>query len=352
MSKEKQLQVYNPKTAPKNINQPYSLTRQLQSFDYSIHELRIVFRILEMIKKHQFTDQGAQLELDNRVQFQYPVSAFMVDGHKNHDKVREAIKNLRDKSIAQDVVMEIYEKGVKKSIPGEKFSALIEDPIYAKNNSYVQFHISSDWFHFLTDLVHGYTPYVSNIAFQCSRLETVKFYQFISHWFKQGGRTLKMNSFKKEFGIPKTYNVSKIESRILRPIKQELDRLSDKSFNYTILYTDGTARDPQRPIRGKTVDKITISFYQNHKNTKTYSLDSFEHKETNKWLLKIKPRYKLTEEEKVMLYGTIRYHGYLYVSNLEVDNRKSLKKFEGREFLDALNKIIRKEKTERGNKGF
>lgn len=347
MSKKSSIQVYNPKAAPQNIQQPYSLTQQLQNFKYSIHEMRVVFRILEMLKKNQNLDVGHQLDMDNKILFQFPVKAFMVEGHKNYDDVRMAIKKLRDKSISADVIMEIYEDGKYISVPGEKFMALIEDPVYAKNNSYVQFKVSADWFAYLTDLSRGYTKFASNIAFQCSKVESVKFYQYINHWFKQKGLTLKMHNFKKEFGIPKNYNISKIEKRILIPIKNELDILSDKSFNYTFFYTDGTARDPKRPIRGKVVDKITMSFYYNHKNTKTYSLDEFEHKETQKWLAKIKPRYKLSEEHILMLYGLVRAHGYTYLTQIEIDERKSLKAHEGRAFLDALSKIVILQKSEK-----
>jgi len=341
------IQVYNPNAAPQNIQQPYSLTKQLQNFDVSIHEMRVVLRILEMLKKNQNIDVGHQLDMENKILFQFPVKAFMVEGHKNYDDVRIAIKKLRDRSISADVVMEVYEDGLLKSIPGEKFMALIEDPIYAKNNSYVQFKVSADWFKFLTDLSRGYTKYASNIAFQCSKVESVKFYQYINHWFAQKGITLKMHNFKKEFGIPKNYNISKIEKRILMPIKSELDILSDKSFNYTFYYTDGTARDPKKAIRGKVVEKITMSFYQNHKNTNTYSLDKFEHKETNKWIAKITPRYKLTEENTLMLYGLVRKWGYTYLTQIEIEERKKLKAFQGREFLDNLGKIVFQQKHEK-----
>ena len=47
-------------TLPKTVQQPYVLT---ESFDFNIHEARILIRVLQQIKKHQFIQMGTQSKL-------------------------------------------------------------------------------------------------------------------------------------------------------------------------------------------------------------------------------------------------------------------------------------------------
>ena len=339
MSK-KQVSVYNPKEAPANIQQPYSFTRQLLGFEYNIHELRILFRILELIKTHQIRNKGVQIDIDNNVTLQFPVQAFMVPGHKNNGEIRSALIALREKTISKEVLMEVFSDGETKTVKAEQFLGLIEKPTYTYNNSFVELKLNDSWFSYLSDLTKGYTQFASNIAFNCSSTETVKLYQFINHWFKNKGKTLKISSFKKEFNIGKGYSISKIVDRFLEPSKNELDRIGDRSFNYVFFYSDGNTRDPKNPIKGKIVSKITFTFYTNTKNVDKFALSDFDHKEATKWLKRIKPRYNLTNIEVSMLYGTIQRHSYAYIFSLEKDYRKILKKLEGMEILSELSKFI------------
>lgn len=337
------MKVYNPKDAPTNIQQPYAFTEQLLSFDFNIYELRVLFRILELIKVNQKHNISVQIDIENNIELLFPVSVFMIPGHKNNDDIRSAIKSLREKSITNISTIEVEIDGVLETLSADQFLGVIENPKWAHNNSFVSLKLNEAWYRFLGDLSRGYTQYLSSVAFSCSSPETVKIYQFVNQWFKSKGKTLKLTNFKKEFNIPKSYTISRIVERFLDPAKKELDTIADRSFNYTLFYDDGSIRDPKNPIRGKRTNKITFVFYNNHKNKKLYELSDYDHREAQKWMKQIQRRYSLSEINIKILYTLIKRYSLPYFITSEKEARNHLKSFKGDDFINKLAAIVRKE---------
>ncbi len=336
---------YYPAKVPKNIQQPYSLTQQLLSFNFDIYEWRIILRVLQLIKEHQNRDSGIQLDFENNVELIFPVSAFMKDGHKNHSHIRKALKKLREKTISKEIVMEVEIDGVLQKVDAEQFVGIIEQPAYAHNNSFIKLKLSDMWYLYLSDLSRGYTQFAANIAFECTTPNTVKMYLFINQWFKSKGKTLKIGNFKREFNIPSSYSTNKIIHRFLEPVKKELDLTGDRSFNYKIYYTDESEYDQDKPIGGKRAGKVVFVFYNNIKNKQYYELSTPEHTAAQKWLPRLAKRYKLSEEDTKVLYAIIRNYGYGYMFGIEKDKREYLKEFSGRVFCDRFADFARKEKS-------
>ncbi|GET29405.1 hypothetical protein [Prolixibacter sp. SD074] len=86
----------------------------------------------------------------------------------------------------------------------------------------------------------------------------------MSHWFDKKVTSLSFDKFIEDFEIPKDYNISKIEKRILHPVRDELNKLSEKSFNWKIHYSNGTERgfnEAKPEGRGIKPVKITFVFY-------------------------------------------------------------------------------------------
>ena len=298
---------YKKETSPKNILQPYSFTRQLLSFDFNITEMRILFRIFGMIKSVQkLPNSGYQIDIEQNVTLLFPVSAFMLPGHKNHNDIRQAAKSLREKTVERAVKMEVEIDGIIEQLDADEFFGVIESFTYAHNNSFMSLKVKEAWFRYLSDVSGGYTTYLANVAFNCSSTETVKMYMFINHWFKSKGKTLKMANFRTEFNIPDSYNISKIVSRILDPCRAELDSIADRSFNYTLYLANGEKRDPNNPKKGFRVDKIIFTFYTNHKNKSFYELSDHEHIEVQKWLKRITKRYSLETGTEQILYASVQ----------------------------------------------
>ena len=334
-------QLYNSKEAPKNIQQPYSFTEQMLSFNFSIYELRIIFRILEQIKMFQKRNKNVQIDIDNNVELLFPVSAFMLPNNKNNNDIKQAMIGLREKTITHQSYMEVEIDGVLEKLPADQFLGMIESPKWAHNNSFVSFKLNETWFRYLNDLSRGYTQYLSSVGFNCSSPEIVKMYSFINHWFKFEGKILKWTNFKKEFNIALSYNTHKIIHRFLIPAKKELDSIADRSFNYTIYYQDGSIYDVKKPVKGKRVDKISFAFYNNNKNKKFYELSDFEHIEAEKWIKKITYRHKLTETNVKILYSLIQRYSLPYFVATEVEHRKTLKQLKEDAFINAIAAIIR-----------
>ncbi|MEM9363611.1 MAG: replication initiation protein [Bacteroidota bacterium] len=340
------LRHYDPKKIPQNVQQPYSLTAQLKKFDLNMYEFRVVVRILEQIKVDQIRNkQGLQLDFENNIEMTFPVQAFMIDGHRNYADIKHALISLREKTISRNVKFEVMVDNVLVQMDGEQFVGVIEQPVYAHNNSFVKLRLSEVWYKYLRDLTRGYTQYISNVAFNCSSMTAVHFYQYINHWFKKGGREEKWAKFRNDFDIPESYSTSKIISRLLEPTKAELDMMADRSFNYSLFYTDGSKYDPKKPIRGKRIGSIKFKFYNNTKNKKYYELSDYEHRQAEKWCKQLKSRYDLSDENIAIFYTLLKKYGYTPLWELEKERRKHLMKFTGREFIDEIGKIIRKERT-------
>jgi len=263
--------LFKEKEVPKNVQQPYSFTEQLLSFNFNIYELRILFRILQLLKVSQKHKVQHQIDIHNNIELLFPVKSFMIEGHKNNDDIRNALISLREKTVKNASTITVEIDGELQELAADQFVGVIDNPKWAHNNSLVSLKLNEAWYRYLIDVSRGYTQYLVDVAFQCSSPEIVKMYQFINQWFKKG-KTLKITNFKKEFSVHPKYNTSKIIDRLLDPAKKELDAISDRSFNYALFYTDGSKRDPNNPIKGKRVDKITFAFYNNHKNKKLYEL--------------------------------------------------------------------------------
>lgn len=338
------VRVYNEKEAPKNVQQPYTFTEQLLRYNFNIYELRVLFRILQLIKTHQKHNIAVQLDIENNVTLLFPVSAFIIPGHKNNDDIRAAIISLREKTITKLSHIEVEINGEIEKLPADEFLGIIENPKWAHNNSYVSFRLNEAWFRYLSDLSRGYTQYMVSVAFNCSNPEAVKMYQFINNWYAQKGKVLSIANFRKEFNIPRSYNISKICTRILDAAKKELDTISDRSFNYTLYYENGEVRNPKEPIKGRRVSKIAMAFYSNHKNIKKYPLSEHEHELAQKWLKRMKSKYKLEELHVKILYSLIQRYSLAYFSTQEIEHRKKiLNGLNGSEFVDKLASIVRKQ---------
>lgn len=324
---------------PKNVQQPYALTRQLLKFKYTIHEWRVLLRILQLLKHQQTLDHAVQIEVDNTIRFTFPVKSFMVIGHKNHGEVKKALLSLREKSVETLSHIEVNTGKGREFLEATEFSGIIERPKWSHNNSMVEFSLNENWYRFLVDLSKGYTQYLAEVAFLCSSPESVKFYQYINHWWDKKGLTLKISTFKKEFDISDSYRTQHIVDRFLDPIKEELDRISDRSFNYSLIYADGTERTG-KGIRGKSVSKITLKFYSTSKAEKLNA--DFSHERTEAFINEINRRYTLDKDSRGILYTLIKTYSVNHFRAAERDNRVVLKGLKNKDFISKLTEYVRK----------
>ena len=315
---------------PKSVSQPYMLTR---NFNFNIHEARILIRVLQQIKQHQFIQLGSQIDLDNNVVMRFRPKDLTVGNDLN--LVYKALSTIRKKEI----VLHGTSSDGGKDVETRTITGIINEATYAVNNSFVDIKINADWFKLLVDLSRGYTPYLSNVGFQTGNKHHLIIYQYICHWFKKGsleGMKLSEKQIREHFKIKDKYNdLRKIVTRILEPCKKELDTFSDKSFNFTLnRVTPGATRG-----RGAKIESITFKFYETNKVSKNVA---YEPKRTAVKISEFKRMYGLSSQDEAMLGGLAKKYDLSYLSALEYENRQYLLKQD--DFIQAFHKLIMKRK--------
>lgn len=331
--------IINKESLPKIVRHPYSFTKQFQQLEFDINELRVVVRILQVVKSIQQLDKPIQVDLNNNVELLFKVRDLMIDRSKNYHRVYDALKTLREKTMTNnDTFIQVGEE----KIEAVQMFGFIESPSFSKNNSIVSIKLKGYWFKYLLDLSKGYTQYLAESVFLFSNPYSPKFYFIISHWFDKKGMSFSYDLFINEFEIPLNYSTSKIEERILIPVRKELDKHADKSFNWKFIYLDGTElHAEQKKRKGARPKSISMVFYAN-KDKAPKKLNAFEHAEAQIALDKFKRNYKLDEEECKILYGLFRTYSLETYISVEKELKSRWKGLSGMDFLNKISLEVRK----------
>lgn len=313
-------------TLPKTVQQPYVLT---ESFDFNIHEARILIRVLQQIKKHQFIQMGTQIDMDNNVVMRFRPKDLTVGNDLK--LVYKSLSTIRKKEIV--VKGTTTDEG--QEVETRTITGIINEATYSTNNSFVDIKINADWYKVLVDLSKGYTPYLSNVGFQTGNKHHLVIYQYICQWYKKGeieGKTLTEAQIRENFKIADKYNdLRKIVQRVIEPCKNELDKFADKSFNYSLV------RANPKATRGKgaKIVKIIFKFYE----TQTENVNStYEPKRAAKKISEFRSIYGFDDTQEQQLGGLAKRYDLSYLSALEYENRPYLLKQEN--FIEAFHKLI------------
>ncbi len=336
MMKAKLPVLIDKSTLPKQVRHPYSFTEQYSKFEFSMNEMRIVVRILQVIKDIQQYDKPIQIDINKNVEIRFKVKDLLLTNSKNQPRLHQALKSLRERTITNKNATILDENG--QLIPATEMFGFIESAIYSHNNSIVAIKMKDSWFKYLMDLSRGYTQYMAEAVFRFSNPYAPNFYFYINHWFDKKGMTMTFDKFIEKFEIPKDYNISKIESRILHPVRNELNKIAEKSFNWKITYTNGIERsfDEVKPRgRGIKPEKISLVFYS-LKDREPKKLTEFDHGRAQVFIGEIKKKYAVATEGANILYGLIRYYGLEVFLNTERELRG---RFKGLKDMDFVNRI-------------
>ncbi|WP_291960150.1 RepB family plasmid replication initiator protein [Maribacter sp.] len=313
---------------PKRISQPYDLTR---NFTYTIHESRIMVRMLQQIKKHQAINLGEQVDINNMVTMRFRPRDLTVGN--DFKLVYKALDSIRVKKIV------IQGSGADDNgniVPTKTITGMITEATYSENNSFVDIRMNADWFRYLTNLAPGFTPYLAEVGFQTSNETHFVIYQFISHWFKPGkfeGKEYDEEQIRRNFQIDKYKGLRHIAEYILVPCREELDKYADVSFNFTLnRVTPGAKRG-----RGAKIKSITFKFYQT-KNKREDTNSAYNPKRVAVRISEFKKIYGFDDTTEQILGSLAKKYDLSFLSTLEYENRTFLRKQEN--FLDAFHKII------------
>ncbi|MEM7552299.1 MAG: replication initiation protein [Bacteroidota bacterium] len=313
-------------TLPKTVQQPYVIT---EKFDFNIHEARILIRVLQQIKKHQFIQMGTQIDMDNNVVMRFRPKDLTVGNDLK--LVYNALGTIRKKEIV--VKGTTTDEG--QEVETRTITGIINEATYSTNNSFVDIKINADWYTILVDLSKGYTPYLGNVGFQTGNKHHLVIYQYICQWHDEGvidGKTLTEAQVRKDFKIFDLYkDFRKVIDRVIEPCKQELDEFADRSFNYTPIRANPNATRG----RGAKIVAISFKFYK----TSTEDINStYEPKRAAKKISEFKSIYGFDETQEQQLGGLAKRYDLSFLSALEYENRPYLLKQEN--FIEAFHKII------------
>lgn len=313
---------------PKRISQPYDLTR---NFTYTIHETRILVRMLQQIKKHQVINLGEQVDINNMVTMRFRPRDLTVGN--DFKLVYDALDSIRVKKL---IIQGDGKDENGKIVPTKTITGMISEATYAENNSFVDIRMNADWFNYLTNLTKGYTSYLSEVGFQTSNETHFVIYQFISHWFKPGkfeGNEYNEEQIRANFKIDKYKGLRHIAEYILTPCREELDKYADVSFNFTLnRITPGAKRG-----RGAKIKSITFKFYETKNSNKEVN-SAYSPKRVAKKISEFRKIYKFNDQTEQILGALAKKYDLSFLSTLEYENRSFLRSQPN--FLEAFHKVI------------
>lgn len=276
------------------LRHPYQLTANFIKWKFTPGENRILIRLLQRIKVNQELKKELQIDFNGLVSMKFHWKDLMLENSHATSRLKEDLKCFREKSILLPSTMIV--KG--KVTEAELLTGLITEAKWDKHNSHVELKLNESWYQFLIDLSSGFTEYNSLIAYKLNTSYSIKMYYFICHWYRNGGKTLTLEQFRKEFDIPNniytTKTASRFIERVLKPSKEVLDKLSDKSFNFSPIKT------------GRSITGFSIAFYDT-KNEKATIIDWHD---VNKFLDFINEDFSIDKTQRARISGLIKKYSF------------------------------------------
>ena len=287
----------------------------------SIHSLRIILVILSSIKDKQLRDDY-QLSLFNEdwfdtdksttytTQFNFYLKDFLPKNSESRELVKEGLKSLVSYTVEQKF---IGEKGNKVTVVG----GLISNLIYNEGKKGVKFEMNAYWYKVFVDLSKNYNKFLSSVIFNISSSNALLFYLFLKTL--KEGTTMKMETLNDK--LQTNYKEWwKIKQKILDPIRNELNKNADLSFNYEI-----------KDNKANIVVYDTINAVPALQKQDEYLIKKAVHYK--------KIKYDLSEIEVGILESLYKKYGYDFVYKV-TSRKKDLVKLRGRAYLDKFHSYI------------
>lgn len=214
------------KITNKDVVQSYIFTTA--RYDFSIHEKRVMYRIIEVM---QSSINGLKLSYDytihenmfthNRV-FTIPISVLANDGdYTNYEYIKRALHDLRNKSFE-------YKDSNHWGVYG-----IIEMPKIQRYSDLVEFTITPLLWDAFLDFSKGFRKYELMTAISLRSVYSMRFYELISG--KTQAITYTIKDLRDMFSLGDKYQrINSFISRVIDSAKNELDSVSPYSFTYKV----------------------------------------------------------------------------------------------------------------------
>lgn len=308
------------KVSNKTQIQSYIVTTA--KYDFTVHEKRILYRIIEIC---QSQIQGKKLNFNFTVEqnvwgdykFTLPIACFLNPSYpdKNYTRVRKALVDLRNKTFTyeDDKVWEVI--------------GIIEKPKFKKYDEFVELEINPRVFDAILNFSKGFRAYELKTIMSFNSTYAMRFYEIMSQ--QQAPITYNVDQLKEMFHISGKYErYNDFKKKVITRANEELDNHSPYSFDFE---------------ENKTGRKVTsITFYPKYIQT-----NADAELEKNQLKKKISTTAFLSKEVKDYLMQNFEFSNKELKNNIEYLQALELKlgKFKSIEFLNTLKGGFRTAKT-------
>lgn len=292
----------------KDILQSHILT--MAKYDYSVHEKRILYRLVELaqceIEGLDFCKDCRKIEHDlfGLIDITLPISSLLNgEEDKNHKVVKDALTRLSQKYFIYEVD-DIWEK-----------INIVVFPKIQKRSSTVSFTIHPKIWDCMLDFSKGFRKYELKTAMSFESVYSMRFYELLSGQTNPISYTIEY--LKDRFQIVDKYKqINDFVKRVIEPAKKELDEKSPYTFEYKI---------------NKTGRKFTsITFFPVYQPQ--FRNDDLERKELQK---QVSPGMILGRQSTDYLKHSFDFTTAEIKQNIEIFTQAS-KKFDLIEFLSKV----------------
>jgi hypothetical protein len=287
----------------------------------SIHSLRILAVILLRLKNEQLRNKKEVTLFENEwltekedsenMMMKFLLKDFIPDGSKNYSVVMQALDALA-----------ITRKVKYKNEEGEDI--ILTDNVlgYSYNSKKRGIHIKlrGYWLKFFIDLSKFSNEFPISMVFKLNSQNSISFYFWLKTVPLDANAPLTIENINSKFGTSFEF-ISRIETKLLKPLKDEFDRTSELSFNYTI-------ENNKAFIKPYETKNAVPEMY----NQEDYSM--------RKALIYKKKKYALSETEYSILEDMYIRYSYSVVHNSSVRKSK-LVKLKGTVYIQELSELIK-----------
>ncbi|WP_314278307.1 hypothetical protein [Capnocytophaga sputigena] len=301
--------------------------------ELSINALRIVFNIISQLRNEQFQQKTNPIQLSLfEEEFGKEDNLFAKMSIKNNlittntDELKKAYKFLAQYKY------DYYKFTTSEGEEVEALGGLIDRVLHNRTKGYTTFEISSYWLKRLLQ-IDNYNKTLYNLVYNVRSNKHILFSFWLSK-IPMEGTQIKLDTLKKLFGVnyPKA-STKDVCARFLKPIRENLDKYSDKSFNYNYFGDLITIK----PYKTQYVEaKATNSEETKEEIKKNYKLQYFKdrHQLNDEHLKKI----KYYEKDKISM--EIIYKAYEFFVDECRKNKTKTTSYIGYDFLIELQKYI------------
>jgi|APTNR8051073442_1049403.scaffolds.fasta_scaffold09776_1 hypothetical protein len=318
---------------PVEFRKEYFTLANPDVLELPIVAFRIVFKILNDISFDQFNPKNSaqikQLRLfdddfmtEDNMYSKFVIKVTEIDKNRDYKLIQNALDKLE--VFKRDWYTSVNSKGKKiKSLGG-----LISRPKISEGE--ISFEVSSYWMKKLSELP-SYNVALLQTAWKIKNNKHALFYLWLLE-IKENGTKVEFDKFQQLLG----YNYSNINDFVkhgLKPIKENLDLYSNKSFNYSI--KKGTINI--MPYTVKTIKEVEVSETTSRKQLITQRLHYWKQRHIleEQQITKIKSLIEVNPSDFSILDLSYK----LFVKKCKDDKIKT-KDFKGVDFLNAFQKSI------------